>query len=220
MIIMVISDESEKERQYIVQYSRDMAVNMVCVDITVENALDMVKEIRKDSPSVYIILIASQSISPLIYMRPAIGAESLLLRPLSKTQIKQVLAEAICTYAERFYKPEERKEFLVESRGERSLIAYGRICFFEARDKRVYLNTETEEYGFYGTLDKLEEQLEGEFLRCHRSFLVNKDKIAGVYLSQNRLVLKGDLELPLSRTYKPAVREYLKKGGAYSEGSS
>lgn len=240
MIVMVISDESEKERQYIVRYSKDMAgkytdeswkmiqcaapeelrelvqkkipADMICVDITMQDALDMVREMRKAAPAAYIILIASAAISPVIYMRPSIGAESLLLKPLSEAQIQEVLAEAISTYAGRFYQPDDSKVFVVENGGERSLIDYERIYFFEARDKRVYLNTDAEEYGFYDTLDRLEESLNEEFLRCHRSFLVNKNKIAGVCLSQNRITLKEGFEVPLSRSYKPSVKEYLKKG--------
>lgn len=238
---MVISNESEKERQYIVHYSKDLAgrftgerwkmiqcssgrefkevvedripADLACVDITMEGALDMVKELRGAAPKAYIILIASPKISPLRYMRPTVGAESLMLKPLNESQIREVLTEAIRTYADRFYKPDENKVFVVESGGGRSLIEYGRICYFEARDKRVYLNTESEEYGFYDTLDRLEERLEGMFLRCHRSFLVNKEKIESVFLSQNRMVLKGRIEVPLSRSYKPAVKEYLKRGG-------
>lgn len=239
MIVMIISDESDKERQYIVRYSKDMAgrytneswkmiqcstygeleqivrervpADMICVDITMDGALNMVKELRKASQAAYIILIASPGISPLIYMRPSIGAESLMLKPLSEKQIQDVVGEAIEAYTRRFYKPDEDKMFVVENSGERSLVDYDRIYFFEARDKRVYLNTECEEYGFYDTLEQLEERLAGGFLRCHRSFLVNKEKIEKIYLSQNRIVLKGEVEVPLSRSYKPAVREYLKE---------
>lgn len=239
MIVMVISDESDKERQYIVRYSKDMAgrytnekwnmiqcaapgefrklveervpADMVCVDITVDGILELVKELHRIAPAAYIILIASTGISPLIYMRPAIGAESLMLKPLSEKQIREVLSEAIKTYADRFYRPDESKVFVVENSGGRSLIDYDRIYFFEAREKRVYLNTESEEYGFYDTLEQLEERLGRDFLRCHRSFLVNKEKISAVFLSQNRIVLKGEFEVPLSRSYKPAVREYLKE---------
>lgn len=244
MIIMVISDESDKERKYIVRYSKDLAgrytnenwkmlqcatprelgeivreqvpADIICVDITMSGALDMVKELRQLASQAYIILIANSSISPLVYMRPAIGAESLMLKPLSEKQIQEVLSEAIEAYVYRFYKPDESKVFVVENSGGRSLIDYDRIYFFEARDKRVYLNTESEEYGFYDTLEQLEKRLEGEFLRCHRSFLVNKEKIAEVFLSQNRIVLKGEFEVPLSRSYKPAVKEYLKKGERYA----
>lgn len=242
---MVISDESKEERKYLVRYSKDMAgkyteeswnmiqcasteelrgvvqdkiqADMICVDITMQDALDMVKELRKAAPEAYIILIASPQISPLVYMRPTIGAESLLLKPLSEEQIREVLAEAIAAYAKRFYRPKNSKMFVVENSGGRSLINYERICFFEARDKRVYLNTNREDYGFYDTLDSLEERLREDFLRCHRSFLVNKDKITGVYLSQNRIVLEGEIEIPLSRSYKPAVKEYMKKGGRHDD---
>lgn len=244
MIIMVISDESDKERKYIVRYSKELAgrytneswkmlqcatprelgeivreqvpADIICVDITMSGALDMVKELRRLASQAYIILIANSSISPLVYMRPAIGAESLMLKPLSEKQIQEVLSEAIEAYVYRFYKPDESKVFVVENSGGRSLIDYDRIYFFEARDKRVYLNTESEEYGFYDTLEQLEKRLEGEFLRCHRSFLVNKEKIAEVFLSQNRIILKGEFEVPLSRSYKPAVKEYLKKGERYA----
>ncbi len=242
MIVMVISDESEKERKYIVHYSRELAgrftnenwkmmqcatekelagivrekvpADIICVDITMKGALEMVKELRRLTPGAYIILIASPKISPLSYMRPAIGAESLMLKPLSEQQIQEVLSEAIGVYVTRFYKPDEQKVFVVENSGGRNLIDYERIYFFEARDKRVYLNTETEEYGFYDTLDQLEERLKETFIRCHRSFLIHKKKIAEVYLSQNRIVLQGEFEIPLSRSYKPAIKEYLKKGEA------
>lgn len=236
---MVISGESEKERRYIVHYSKDMAgrytdeswnmiqcatfgelsdvvqnqvpADLICVDITMEGALEMVKTFRSLSPSAYIILIASPRISPLIYMRPTIGAESLMLKPLSSDQIREVMEEAIRTYAERFYKPDETRVFVIGTGGGRNLIDYEKIWYFESREKRVYLNAGSEEYGFYDTLEQLEQRLCGEFLRCHRSFLVKKDKIAQVYLSQNRIVLKNGMEVPLSRSCKPAIREYMQK---------
>lgn len=240
MIVMVISCCVERERRYIVRYSRDIAgrytdekwdmiqcaslgalrevvqekvpADMICVDITVEGALKLVTELRKSAPAAYIILIASADISPLVYLRPAVGAQSLMLKPLSEQQIQEVLSEAIRTYARQFYHTGEDSAFVIENSGGRSLIDYGRILFFEARDKRVYLNTAAEEYAFYDTLDNLEGRLKKRFLRCHRSFLVNREKISGVFLSQNRIVLEDDFEVPLSRTYKPAVKEYLDKG--------
>lgn len=234
---MIISGGTDRERQYIVSYAKDLAgryteenwkmiqcasqkelsdvvkekvpANMICVDITVDGALELVKELRRLSPAAYIILIASAQISPLLYMRPSVEAQSLMLKPLSEKQMKEVLSEAVSTYAARFYTAKEKEVFIVENGGERSLIDYDRICFFESREKRVYLNTESEEYGFYDTLEQLAERLDERFLRCHRSFLVNKKKIESVFLSQNRIVLEGQIEIPLSRSYKPVVKEYL-----------
>ena len=237
---MVISSGEEKERRYLVRYAKDMAgryteecwdmlqcasprelanlietkttPDMICVDITVEGVLALVTRLRQMAPGAYIILIASPQMSPLVYLRPTIGAESLMLKPLTSSQIEAVMAEAIRTYAGRFYQTDVSQAFVLENNGGRSRIAYSRIYFFAAREKRVNLHTEMEEYGFYDTLDHLEEQLSRQFLRCHRSFLVNRDKIREVYLSRNQVVLDGEFQVPLSRTYKPVVKEYLKGG--------
>lgn len=236
---MLISDESQKERQYITGYARELAAkwteeqwkvrqcktfcelekiveskektDIACVDITMEGALELTKQLRQKSAQAYIILIADTWISPLAYMRPSVGAESLMLKPLTKEQIRQVLEEAIGTYVRRFYKPDEKKVFVLENKNGRELIAYDKICFFESREKKIYLNTEMEEYGFSDTLDMLEERLSDIFLRCHRSFLINKEKIRRVCLSQNFLMLEGEFEIPISRTCKPAVKEYLEE---------
>ena len=144
-------------------------------------------------------------------MPAPVSRESLLLRPLDGSQIRDVLSEAIGTFVKRFLDTGDRRVFVLENRGARELIEYDRICYFESREKKLFCNTGGEEYPFYGTLDQLEEQLGEAFIRCHRSFLVNKDKIERVFLSQNCLELEGDIELPLSRSCKPAVKEFIKK---------
>lgn len=241
MIVMIVADVSQKEGKCIIRYTKESAakwteefwdmeqcgsapgleekirkkgnVQMICADITIAGILDLLKKLRKEMPSTYLVLIASADISPLVYMRPSIRAESLLLRPLSGTQVQAVMEEAVADMAEQFYKPDEGRMFVVENKGGRDVIAYNRIYFFEARDKRIFVNTGMEEYGFYGTIEQLEERFDEEFIRCHRSFLVNKKKIASVYLSQNRLILENKMEVPLSRTYKPLIREFLDADG-------
>lgn len=189
----------------------DPRLHLACVDITMTDAVDMAKEIRAHSREVYMILVADMSVSPAVYMRPTIGAESLLLRPLDDRQIRDVLSEAIETYVKRFLDTGERKVFVLENRGVRELIEYDRICYFESREKKLFCNTGEEEYPFYGTLDQLQEQLGDAFIRCHRSFLANAKKIERVFLSQNYMELEGDIELPLSRSCKPAIKEYIKQ---------
>lgn len=189
----------------------DPRLHLACLDITMQNAVDSAKKIRARSDETYMILVADMTIPPTVYMRPSIGAESLLLRPLDLAQIREVLSEAVGTYARRFLNSDNRKVFVLENRGSRELIEYDRICYFESREKKLFCNTGSEEYAFYGTLDQLEEQLGDSFIRCHRSFLVNRSKIERVFLSRNCLELEGGIELPLSRSCKPAIRDFLNR---------
>lgn len=239
MIVMLISETSEKEASALYRVAKDKAaiyteekwewiycnsseklnaeleaetaVDMYCLDITMKNAIDIIIGLRKNTPDAYMILIADTSISPLVYMRPSIHAESLMLRPLTMNQIQSVLDEAVSQMAVRLNQGSENV-FLVECRGEKSRFYYHQIAYFEAREKKVFLNTGDEEYGFSDTLDRLNEELDDMFIRVHRSFLVNKNKIRNIYLSQNRMVLEDDIEIPLARSYKPAIKEFMEGG--------
>ncbi len=55
-------------------------------------------------------------------------------------------------------------------------------------------------------ISNLEQKLASPFIRIHRSFIINTDKIDS--FSADALVI-NDIELPISRTYKKEVREFL-----------
>ena len=133
-----------------------------------------------------------------------------MIKPLSRAQVEEVLDEAIHSYSDRFLGTAE-SSFVLESQGSRELIDYSRIFYFESRDKKIYLNTSVSEYGFYDTLDQLENRLEQRFLRVHRSFLVNRSKIRKVRLSDNQMFLEDNVVIPVSRTYKKAIRMFLEE---------
>ena len=213
---MLISEIPDHERKNIVALARDRAafytdenwlwlecgsreellrldrenpgIDLYCLDLTIPGTLEAAKRFRASSSDAYIILVATASISPLTYMRPSISAESLMIKPLSRAQVEEV-----------------------ESQGSRELIDYSRIFYFESRDKKIYLNTSVSEYGFYDTLDQLENRLEQRFLRVHRSFLVNRSKIRKVRLSDNQMFLEDNVVIPVSRTYKKAIRMFLEE---------
>ena len=192
--------------------SADRKLDIMCIDITMQTTdqiLSATEKLRNANPAAHMILIANSRISPVRYMRPSISAQSLMLKPLDNESVKSVLAESISSYVSKFSDENEDSCFVVETRGERELIPYSRILYFEAREKKVFVNTGEMEYPFYDTLDHLEERLSEKFLRCHRSFLVNRKKISRVYLSRNIMVLSGGEEMPLSRSYKSSIKEFM-----------
>ena len=57
-------------------------------------------------------------------------------------------------------------------------------------------------------ISNIEEKLTRPFLRIHRSFIVNTDKINSFYAESVEI---DSLELPISRSYKKTALQYLKK---------
>ncbi|MBD5486328.1 MAG: LytTR family transcriptional regulator [Lachnospiraceae bacterium] len=180
-------------------------LNTACMDITGEGDISCVEDFRRKYKEMSLLLIADTSISPMSYVRPGIMASSLLLRPCGDEEIGRVMKEFLTAYMERF--ETGQSSFVVETREGKLHIPFDKIYYFEAREKKLHIQTDREEYGFYGTIDKLEEELPVHFMRCHRSFIVNTRKIEKIVLSQNIIYLAEGRDVPLSRSYKAALKE-------------
>lgn len=183
---------------------KNLQADVVCADITIFQGIEQVEELRKKYPKAAVILIADMTISPVTYMKPTILAAALLLKPLQKPMVEKVIEEVFQCYIQTKV---DEEVFVVETREEKQRIPYSQILYFEARSKKIYVCTQNYEYGFYDTMDHLEEQYSAQFIRCHRSFMVNRKMIDQVKLSQNYLTLSGGVEIPLSRSYKSQIKE-------------
>lgn len=51
------------------------------------------------------------------------------------------------------------------------------ILYCDAMDHRITVHTLAETFQFFGSLDAVQEQLDGRFFRSHRSYLVNMDHV-------------------------------------------
>lgn len=181
-------------------------VDISCVDVTADGGIVLAEDLRKACVDMYMILLADFSVSPAAYIRPTIMAGSLLMRPLSAEGIKRVFTEAASAYLEKIDRSSS-EVLMIENRDGRQPVPYRAIAFFESREKKIYANTGRKEYPFYDTLDSLEQRLPEGFIRCHRSFIVAKNRIKSVFISRGIIVLEDDTELPLSRSYKSLFKE-------------
>ena len=176
--------------------------DIACVDVSVPEGLRQAELLRSAFPGMVLIVVAEPTMSPLAYMKPDIMAASLLLKPLEEERICSAFHEILS----RMFPEPGPGIFLLETRDEKQRIPYNHILYFEAREKKIYVCMWEKEYGFYGTIDQLESSLPATFVRCHRSYLVNRDFIESVRLPAGCLKLKGNIELPVSRSYKEKFR--------------
>lgn len=86
------------------------------------------------------------------------------------------------------------------------------ILFIESKRDYILIKTKNKEVTTYQTITYMEERLPSDqFVRVHRSFIINLKKIES--WSNNEVEL-ADITIPIGRTYK---REALKKLGESSE---
>lgn len=154
-----------------------------------------------------VMLITDAAVSPLEYLRPGVSPDSLLLRPLTEERLEPVNAEFMESFFARFDRRETESCFLVDTRDEKIFIPFFHIYYFEARDKKLFVRTKNEEYAFYDTMEGLGKQLPEQFRRCHRSYIVNVDKITRILPGENYIELSGQLGVPISRSYRAEFKD-------------
>lgn len=188
-------------------FTRQDNVDIICLDIMSQEMLAKLERIRMAYRNVKLMLIADTRISPMVYLRPAVHPDALLLRPFNEEKMQRVFRELIGVYMREVYGAEVEGSYTVVTRQGRVILPYDKILYFEAREKKIFVRSGRQEYGFYDTMDHLAEKLPKEFVRCHRSFILNKKRIKKVLLSQDRIELDNQELIPVSRTYKTEVRK-------------
>lgn len=179
---------------------------MLACDVTAEGILPVLEQLRQYNPDMKLVLLADGTVTPVQYIRPTILPTALLWRPVRRDEAKQVIGEVLVGLPNENTDKDCDDSFSVEVRGVVRMFPYREILFFEAREKRLYLHLRRKEIPFPGTLERLLDSLPEQFLRIHKSVIVNRNRITEIQFGQNQLVLEGGTIVPISRSYKAQVK--------------
>ncbi len=84
-------------------------------------------------------------------------------------------------------------------------VNFANILYFEASRNYVEVHTRERTYLLRETIANIEERMNpGQFVRCHRSYVVNTAAVAELKTidGASKIVLQNDVQLPLSRGYR------------------
>lgn len=140
------------------------------------------------------------------------GYEVRAFRYVLKQELEKKLPSYFCDALAEILREKEGKVFEFSLNGEVHRVPYRNILYLESRQRMIYLHAaqlERAESHFYGTLEKLTEELEPEgFLRIQKSYLVNMAHIQK--LNFDRVRLSDGEELSVSRKrYSELKMHYL-----------
>ncbi len=237
MIYLLALHENEKEKQQLSSVCSDLAarltddywdmhfsdnvkecsaylkneplIDFMCMDVCVPECIDFLIQTRKKYADQPLALVADVKTPPTYYLRPGIRPDMVLVKPFDYKNVKNSLEEFFQDRLEKMKEKEgDDSSFIVETRNGKTFIPYRQIYYFEAREKKIFLRTLHEEYGFYGTIEDLVSSLPQGFLRTHRSFIINKNMAEVV--KGNNLFMRQGFCVPVSRSFKNSLIEGLK----------
>ncbi|RZJ71116.1 LytTR family DNA-binding domain-containing protein [Flavobacterium sp.] len=138
------------------------------------------------------------------------GGMDYLLKPIDETKLDSAIEKI--EKLGNLLKPEilviEAKSFLVSAGKTLRKIGISQIAYFSSHDNSTFLHTQDRDYIIGKSLEKLEDELGGDFFRISRKHIVNKNFVDGIVKTEIRL--KSGDQFPISRQRRREVILWLK----------
>lgn len=173
---------------------------------------DVAKLVRKKDARGFVIFITTHGELALETFRYQIEAMDYILKD-EPDKIAERIHMSLLNVQQRMAADDQDNTnyFVIRQMDEVRYINYKNIIYFETSGEKhkVVLVTDSEYIEFFGNLKAIEEKTGEQFIRCHRSYLINKDYIEKINVRENIVVMRGGKKCDLSRSGKKRLEEQL-----------
>jgi len=187
-------DEYESAEQFVMGRTADYDILLLDIQMGKQSGVELAKDIRKVDERTVIIFITG--VPDFIQEGYDVSALHYLMKPVDEAKLAAVLDKA----AIKVMKSAEEESFvLLPVDGEPTRFAAKDILYIESFAHDSELVTTNGNVPMKVAISKLEAQLaaQGIFCRCHRSYLVNLQRVAKI--TKTDVVLDNGNTVPLSR---------------------
>ena len=143
-----------------------------------------------------------------------VGAFQYLLKPVDEEKFAQVFARAVEQIMSNRENPQKGPVLTLQSANASKTVPLDSIYYIESSNHKVELHLKDGEFACYAKIGDLELELQDQFFRIHKGYLVNLSYVAGY--SKTEVTLTNGERLLLSKyKYQDFVKAYLhflKKG--------
>ena len=94
-----------------------------------------------------------------------------------------------------------------------TLIDENEINYIKRDGMKLVFSTDNKDYESYTSLNKIQENLPNNFIRCHKSYVVNVNKIVNVEPISNTLFFANKSTCDIGPKYKSTLMEVIKNNG-------
>ncbi len=188
---LVLDTADPHELLALVKTSRNTGIYFLDIDLNCDmNGMKLAQQIRKFDPRCFIIFITSHSELSYMTFQYRVEAMDFVLKDNpaeAKVKIRECLLHAWERYTLQTNKI--HKTYTIEIGDRKINVDYQDILFFETSSNihKVVLHAKDRQIEFSGTMKELENALDDSFVRCHRSFLANRNNIKEVD-TKNRII--------------------------------
>lgn len=182
-------------------------VDVLMLDINLKagkSGLELAEAVRKKNKDVYLIFTTGH----LEYAMVAYKFKTFdyLAKPITYDRLEDTvkrLFEDINGLPKKYIKIDNKNTIIDESQ----------VHFIKRDGMKLIFHTSSRDYDAYSSFAKLEDKLPENFVRCHKSFVVNLDNVKNMDPVTSTVYLNDDSSCSIGPKYKQELMEVIKNHG-------
>ena len=191
-------------------------IDLLFLDIELNVAgpdgMALARQIRKSNSAAQPVIIFVTGYERYVFDAFDVGAFQYLLKPVDEEKFAQVFSRAVAQIGTAKEKP--GRVLTLQSANTSKTVPLDSIYYIESSNHKVELHLKDGEFACYAKIGDLELELQDQFFRIHKGYLVNLSYVDGY--SKTEVTLTNGERLLLSKyKYQDFVKAYLhflKKG--------
>ncbi|MGI6689375.1 MAG: LytR/AlgR family response regulator transcription factor [Christensenellales bacterium] len=173
-------------------------------------ALKVGRHIIKTNRSHYVVLVLESSEDLEDVLSVSTRLAGVLCLPLVRKRARNVFNMLLRDYlAQRQDENTQEDARVIELKTGSSVyrVPVRQVVYAQAVDKKIEIVLATQTLQLYANMEEIMQLLGDGFLRCHRSYIVNKANIKQIDWPNNLITLTDTSTIPISRGYRAALKE-------------
>lgn len=177
-----------------------------------KNGLMLAKEIREYDPRGFIVFITSHSEMSFMTFQYKVEALDFILKD-EPEQLQHRICDCIENVNRKYMKISKGngKTITITRGGRKITLACNDIMYFETsvNEHKLVVHTINKTIEFFGKMKDIEVEVGTDFIRCHRSYLVNKKNIKEISYTDKLIIMKNQASCPISHRLLGQVKKQL-----------
>ena len=197
---------SSKNPSELLKYVNNNPVNVVILDIDLNNnisGLKLAESIRKQDKNIYIIFITGHLEFGLVAYK--YKTFDYIAKPLVFERFQETILRLYDDVSENNPK-------YIRLDNNKTIIPENTIKYIQKDGMKLIFNTDTRTYEVYNSFNKVAPLLPKQFIRCHKSYIVNLDKINNINFSTNVISFDDNEKCYIGPKYKNNFKEVFNNG--------
>ena len=195
--------------EQLLDHVKSNSVDVLFLDIDLKSkisGIDIASEIRKTNKNVYIIFTSAH----LEYILIAYKCKTFdfIPKPLTSERIEETIIRLMDDI-----NSDVKKNSFIKIDSRNTIINEDNINFIKKEGMKVVFYTDTRKYEAYSSFNKISNELPSNFVRCHKSYIANINKITDIQMSDSTITFdnnRSDSKCFIGPKYKNNLMEVLK----------